>query len=177
MTNHVMVDLETMGTGNEAAIVSLGAVKFDPMAAGIIDAFYVRVDLASSVAFRLKIDPSTVMWWMDPERNSARKALLRDEAHDLGTALDGFSQWFGTESLPTWGNGATFDNVILRNAYAKIGFECPWKYTHDRCYRTFKCLAPGLEASPTGVWHQALDDATSQARHLQAIVKYLGLAI
>lgn len=177
MTQHVMVDLETMGTGNEAAIVSIGAVKFDPMGGGIDDALYVGVSLASSVAFGLKIDPDTVLWWLDKERDTARKALLASDFVDLPTALEGLAMWIGDKSVPVWGNGATFDNVILRNAYQKVGLSCPWSYRDDRCYRTFKNLAPDIECPTFGLLHQALDDATAQAQHMQLIVKALGVKL
>ena len=36
MTTHVMIDLETMGTGSYAAIISIGAVKFDPEPARLV---------------------------------------------------------------------------------------------------------------------------------------------
>jgi len=177
MTTHIMVDLETMGTGNEAAIVSIGAVKFDPMGAGVDDAFYVGVSLASSTAYGLKLDAGTVLWWMDKERDTARRALLASDFVDLPSALEGFGMWLGEKSLPVWGNGATFDNVILRNAYAKVGLDCPWSYRDDRCFRTLKNLAPGVESPEVGMLHQALDDATAQALHMQQIVKHLGLSL
>jgi len=172
-----MVDLETMGTGNEAAIVSIGAVKFEPMGSGIDDAFYVGVSLASSVAHGLKVDPDTVLWWMGAERDLARKALLASDFVDLPTALEGVAMWIGDKSVPVWGNGATFDNVILRNAYTKVGFDCPWSFRDDRCYRTLKNLAPGIDIPANPMLHQALSDATYQAQHMQAIVKHLGLQI
>lgn len=177
MTTHVMVDLETMGTGNEAAIVSIGAVKFDPMGSGIDDAFYVGVSLDSSVAFGLKIDPGTVLWWMDKERDTARKALLASDFVDLPTALEGLAMWIGDGPVPVWGNGATFDNVILRNAYNKVGLDCPWAFYNDRCYRTLKNLAPNIDRPELGTLHQALNDATVQAQHMQQIVKFLGLKL
>lgn len=171
MNTHVMLDLETMGTGNEAAIIAIGAAKFDPEGSDIIEAFYVRVSLESSLAAGMKIDGSTVMWWLGEERAEARRALLATEAQHIEDALFGFSQWFGDSSQPVWGNGATFDNVILRNAYAKLMLPAPWSYRDDRCYRTVKALAPHIEpVTSIGVEHQALDDAKYQARHLQAIV-------
>jgi hypothetical protein len=178
MSTHVMIDIETMGTSNEAAIISIGAVKFDPMADGVIDSFYVPVTLLSSVAAGLKIDAKTVMWWMKPERAEARDQLVADgSAVDLYSALDGFATWFGPDSLPTWGNGATFDNVILRNAFAKCGMECPWGYTHDRCYRTLRGLAPDMSVPREGTYHNALDDAIHQAKYMQLVVSYLGLTL
>lgn len=175
---HVMIDLETMGTGNDAAITAIGAVKFDPMHPGQIDdSFYVGVDLTSAKAHGLTIDASTVMWWLHPDRADARASLLDSETVDLATALEGFAGWFGAESLPLWGNGATFDNVILRSAYKATGLHAPWAFWHDRCYRTLKGLAPDVALVREGTHHNALDDALSQAKHMQHIVQVLSLTL
>lgn len=182
MSVHVMVDIETMGSNADAPIVSIGAVKFDPMKRREqIDAIYLDVDLESAVRYGGKMDAGTVMWWMHPDREAARAYITASSSdrtrHDLPTALEGFAIWFGEESLPTWGNGATFDNVILRRAYDRLGLKCPWFYGHDRCYRTFKALAPAIELERVGDYHNALHDAISQTHHFQAIREHLGLSL
>jgi hypothetical protein len=72
-------------------------------------------------------------------------------------------------SLAIWGNGSTFDNVILRSAFAAAGLEYPVRFWADQCYRTKKNEAPGVPMIREGQHHKALDDAISQAKHLQAI--------
>lgn len=181
---HVMIDIETLGTCHDAALLSLGAVKFNPCGDGITEAFYIRIDPASCEHFGLSIEANTVAWWMHEDRAEARKALAATEAIDLPSALDGFSQWFGPESLPVWGNGATFDNVIVRSAFDAIGMPCPWKFWHDRCFRSFKNLAKALAPpkvlmpeSAVDVAHHALYDAHLQALHAQVISEFLGLRV
>lgn len=172
---HIMLDLETLGNGNEAVILSIGAVKFTQTE--IVDRFHVAIDPETCTAFGLKIDASTVMWWLDAERGAARAALYEHEQVDLPSALRGFADWVGNESTPMWGNGSTFDNVILRNAYRAIGMEYPVRFWHDWCYRTVKNLAPGIEIVREGTHHDALADAECQARHLQAILEHLGIEL
>lgn len=167
----VTVDLETFGTGNNAVILSIGAVKHTTTE--ILDKFHVGVDPASCQAVGLKMDASTVLWWMKDDLGAAREALLGLERVDLVSALLGFSEWFGPEPLPMWGNGSTFDNVILRSAYAACGLEYPTKFWMDLCYRTMKTVLPGLAPVREGVHHDALDDATYQARHWMAIMSHL----
>ena len=75
--------------------------------------------------------------------------------------------------MPVWGNGATFDNVILSNAYKAAGMEQPWKFWDDRCYRTVKGLLPDIKIERLGTHHNAVYDAMSQARHLQFLFKKL----
>ena len=183
MQPHVMIDLETLSLADNALILSLGAVKFDPNAKPIgdkhelIDAFYVAIDPTSCQQFGLHIDAGTVMWWLQQDRADARAALLGTRMHDLPTALEAFGMWYGPDSLPTWGNGAAYDNVVLKNAFKAINQPRPWHYRDDRCYRTVRALAPGVPMTDVGTAHVALDDATAQAYHLQDIVQHLGLAL
>lgn len=175
---HVMVDLETMGTGSFAAIVSVGAVKFDPAApvGEIIDSFEVTINLSDAFAYG-QVTAGTVEWWMHPDRAEAREVWLNAPKAELFEALDGFANWFGPESLPVWGNGATFDNVILRNAYSQVKLPCPWKFYDDRCLRTLKNIHPLINPVPDniymGVPHVALYDAMQQTFQLQAIYRQI----
>lgn len=179
MTTHCMLDLESMGTGSYAAIVSIGAVKFD-LAPSVdsairLETFYQTISLASSMKAGLRVDADTIEWWTR-QSAEARNSLFSEHAVDLDEALLGFAQWYGEDdSIPVWGNGAGFDNVILGNAYKATGLDQPWSYKADRCFRTLRSLAPDVPA-PDGcrVKHNALDDAIEQAKWLQAIVAAKG---
>ena len=163
----VMLDLETMSVRSNASIASIGAVKFE-VSTGIVDTFYRTVDLRTCKAVGLHVDPETVEWW-NQQSKEARQALLKDNV-SLSQALDDFSQWFGTSSLPVWGNGAGFDNVIMENAYQAIGSKRPWRPWEDRCYRTIKNIIQVPIDERQGVYHNALDDALHQTRHLLKIL-------
>lgn len=164
----VMLDLETMSVRSNAAIASIGAVKFE-VGTGIIDQFYRTVDLRTCKAVGLHIDPETVEWW-NKQSKEARQALLKDNV-SLNQALDDFTEWFGRSSLPTWGNGAGFDNVIMENAYQAVGSKRPWRPWEDRCYRTIKNIIQVPADERQGVYHNALDDALHQTRHLLKILE------
>lgn len=166
-SSHIMLDLETWGTGNKAVPVSIGAVRFG--ADEILDRFHVAIDPASCQAHGLEIDADTILWWFDPERDEARRNWLAMERVDIGSALNGFALWVqSSPTLAVWGNGATFDNVILRSAYEVTGLDYPVRFWQDYCYRTMKSQSP-VAMVRHGTHHDALDDAISQARHLQAI--------
>lgn len=175
MATHVMLDLETFGQGNNAAIISIGAVKFN--ATEILDRFLVGVEPESSQAAGLTIDASTVKWWLDPERQPAWAEWLKLEKDDLGVALDGFSIWVGRDQMRIWGNGTAFDNVIMRNAYERYALDYPAPFWLDSCYRTVESLAPDVRLERVGVHHSPADDAESQARHLMRIAEHLGVVL
>lgn len=173
---NVMIDIETLGQNSFAVLLSLGAVRFDPEVVPKEDdntayeTFHVYIDPASCVHQGLQMDTSTVMWWLGQSKE-AQTAQVEAKRMPLHEALTEFTKWFGDKSMPVWGNGATFDNVILGNAYKACGMEQPWKFWDDRCYRTFKNLAPQIEIVRVGVHHNAMHDAMSQARHLQQVYK------
>lgn len=169
--NNIMLDLETMGKGPEAAIVAIGAVEFDLETCQLGREFYRVVDLESSMRLGGIVDASTVMWWLG-QSPEARSGITPDfGAHYVTNALIDFRGWVmqGVEDFDDvlmWGNGATFDNVILTSAYRMADLERPWRHWGDRCYRTVKSFFPQIPIKRIGVHHNALDDAKSQALHL-----------
>lgn len=167
-----MIDLETMDTASTAAIVSIGAVKFDKD--GISDEFYTVIDLADCVQHGLTMSPSTVQWWINQPNKS--DTFDGNKSELLPSSLLKFSGWI-PDNARVWGNGSEFDNVILRNAYNACSLPVPWKYYNNCCYRTLKNLAQHIKLDRRGVHHNALDDAKSQAIHLIEIAKELGIEL
>ena len=165
---NVMIDLETMSTSSNAAICSIGAVKFT-IEEGIVDEFYCTVDASDCKNHGLHIDKETIKWWSNQPKNVLDE-LLKDNI-SLLDALTKFSKWYGEKSLPTWGCGAGFDNVILENAYKAVNLQRPWKFWDDRCYRTMKEIIKVEEPNREGTYHNALDDAKHQTEHLLRIFR------
>lgn len=163
MTTRIMLDLETMGNTSNAAITAIGAVKFDHEK--ILDRFEVLVDLQSCLDAGMEVTASTVLWWL--QQSEEARAQFKEEADSITLALAKFSAWVGhEEDIEIWGNGASFDNDILANAYRKCTMERPWPHWADRCYRMIKAKCPSIELRRVGTHHRAVDDAESQALHL-----------
>ncbi|HBR2835422.1 3'-5' exonuclease [Klebsiella pneumoniae] len=177
---HVMVDLETMGKKHNAPIVAIGAVVFDPATGSIGESFYKVVCLESSVNLGAVIDPSTVIWWLK-QSSEARSAIVNDDAIPLLDALLQFREFVsdnvagGSKKAQVWGNGASFDNSILRSSYDCIAEDYPWEYWNDRDVRTMVELGQAIGFDPKttisfeGDRHNALADAIHQARYVSAI--------
>lgn len=168
--NHVMVDLETLGNGSNAAIISIGAVAFD-LDKGLGNEFYMNVDPQSCVDAGMKMDVSTVMWWM--QQSDQARAAFKAKGTPIEVVLGEFKAWYPASAC-LWGNGATFDNVILSNAYNAVGMSRPWHFTKDRCYRSLKALRPEIKHEREGVYHHALDDAKYQAEHAIKLLRVMG---
>ena len=64
-SRHVVLDLETLSTRSNAAIVSIGAVAIENLE--VVDEFYVNVDPSTCKEAGLHIDPLTVEWWAEQD--------------------------------------------------------------------------------------------------------------
>jgi exodeoxyribonuclease VIII len=170
----VMVDLETRGTRSNSVILSIGAVEFNLKTGELGRAFYVNVDPESCEAIGLVSDQSTIDWWA--KQSDAAKAIFnKTPQYDIKACLAAFDKWY-PKGAQFWGNGATFDNVILANAYKAAGMKQPWLYAADRCYRTLKAIFQHVVTDEfEGIPHYALDDAVHQAKQALRICKAAGI--
>ena len=162
----VMLDLETLGTRPGSIITSIGATKFDENGP-YGKPFYERIDMQSCVDAGLLIDVDTVKWWL--KQSDEARAEFQKSSEELSYALQAFTNWCGYPDnvIELWGNGANFDNALLKAAYDLLGLEAPWKFWNDRCYRTLKAMYPHIKMpARVGTHHNALDDAISQVNHL-----------
>ncbi len=183
---HCMIDLETWATSAAAIPIAIGAVKFDPSKGtdGVMEwgRFYVAIDPRTAHPLGLHIDPGTVMWWMDKAQRPALDHWLEQPKVAILEALDGFREWYGDKSLPTWGNGPAFDNIIVETAFKVLGQKRPWAYGHDRDFRSIRGLLhkdwrPPVDSDATVMAHDALSDAVGQTWELLSVAEALGLVL
>lgn len=174
----IMIDLETVSVRDNAAIISIGAVVFDREEQKLRSEFYQNVELSSCLKLGLNREQGAIDWWAKDENKEARNLLTRD-AINIRDALARFTHFCGggkdpdPATIAPWANGATFDLVIMKNAYAACGMAHPWKYFNESCYRTFKRVYPQVPRPTQTMKHHALEDAKYQARHLMAILDAL----
>jgi exodeoxyribonuclease VIII len=183
-----MIDLETLGNKPGCAIISIGAVYFDPLAKhtdlhAFGDEFYRVVQIEGQEEIGLHIDQNTVKWW-EKQAPEARKVLSHCgfEGPKLAASvpikealnqLEVFLSKPGLANVRVWGNGSDFDNAILAVAYMADKRELPWSFWNNRCFRTLKALTPDLKLVREGVYHNALSDAKTQAVHALKIFEKL----
>ncbi|EEY5203454.1 exodeoxyribonuclease VIII [Escherichia coli] len=172
--DHLMIDLETMGKNPDAPIISIGAIFFDPQTGDMGPEFSKTIDLETAGGV---IDRDTIKWWLKQSRE-AQSAIMTDEI-PLDDALLQLREFIDENSgeffVQVWGNGANFDNTILRRSYERQGIPCPWRYYNDRDVRTIVELGKAIDfdartAIPfEGERHNALDDTRYQAKYVSVI--------
>lgn len=177
-----MVDLETLGTVPGCIGFSIGAVEMLMEKRKLGREFYTTICVESSKDLYLREDEETRAFW-DRQSEEARTALIHaesGEAPKLKAAMAAFNAFLlsigGVRSIRLYGNGADFDNPILRcmwDAAGVLPFDSKAGFFGGRCYRTLKTLdellGPDFAFSKlerSGTYHNALDDAKSQAVHM-----------
>lgn len=188
---HIMVDIETLSTAVNAAVLSIGAVEFDPFTGQIIRTFYSELDLSEQD--NRHVDPSTVQWWIgqckdnpvnfelftknNREKDNVSFALLRlkdflygfNEISTIATRMEGY------EKIAVWACDPDFDIAILNDLYKEHNLPSPWRYSELRSVRTVRMLTQiaGMDIPKQEANHNALDDCIRQAKEVSYFIANL----
>jgi hypothetical protein len=182
MTAHIMLDLETLASTEDAAIIQIAAVAFDPVSGEIASEFSVHVRHPSG-----RIDPGTVFWWMQQAAAPTVAKACEASTYDTKGALVAFASWVvgQGEIGGVWSFPASFDLPVLSSAYARENAgPKPWHYRAERCARTVLALAgfkgkdrPDVPAPEGYQAHDALSDCRMQVRWLIAAAQKAGVQL
>lgn len=166
---HVMIDIETLGKKPGCAVLSIGAVAFNPYSVeSVIPSFYNTITQESCERLGLVVDPDTVAWWSRQSIESQN--ALKENNIDLYLVMLCFVQWFkSVGGKQIWCQGANFDEPIVREILERLNIPVPWKFYDVRDTRTVYdvCKFNTNTISREGTYHNALDDALYQVRCVQ----------
>ena len=165
-----MIDIEGLGTGPDAAILTIAAQSFDPFATGYHNRhYYARITLESQENRRIQDD--TLAWWATQPEAQA-EAFAEDNRIPLDQALDELYRLAWQHDY-IWAQGPTYDINILEHAYKSYNKTQPWQFYRIRDSRTVLSLWPGRPVPPTS--HHALEDTRKQIDILQQTLKHLNV--
>ena len=178
-TTHFMIDLETMSTEPNAAIVSAACVEFDPYDTKLVTRLLYRaIDLDSCLNAGGVMDASTVKWWLQQSQDARMAVVFGDVMiEDFMVELNEFigHQAFDDGPLRVWAKPPSFDCVILRGYYSRLGHDDPnWGFRDERDVGTLLDIT-GIKASDfdRGTRHNALHDCHAQIAAVQAAYQKL----
>lgn len=175
MNTDIMIDLETLATTPDAAVLTIGAVRFDPfgedMKEPTADSFYVRVDLDSCDSIGLTVSDDTLAWWAKQDQSAQDEAFSGDNRIHIRDAMNQLYKFcWGAKRV--WSHGSGFDVIICEHIFRKLNKAVPWNFWQVRDTRTIYDL--GIENNrPDVLKHHALQDAYSQAVGVQNVLKKL----
>lgn len=179
MRKDIMVDIETLGKGENASIFQIAAMSFDITTGKIYDEINLIGDIEKYD--NLNVDGDTLKWWLNTNKELLTD-LLNKGTYGEWDLLRAFETWLlnqaeDTKDIYLWGNGILFDNAKLQHHMNKCNMidGYPIFYKNDRDVRTILELAShltGLSESEikksvedeNEVEHDALDDTRYQIR-------------
>jgi hypothetical protein len=177
--NHVMLDLETLGTTADAVVLSIGAVRFDPSSDRLgdrpEDKFYGSVSIDSQLQLGRRIQEDTLLWWI--QQSPEARQVFFEPKKTLEAVLLDLADWISVipeANLEVWAKPAKFDIAILEHAYQQHDIDVPWPHWASNCLTSFKkrmceiCVDVPKQPAPE-IAHNALHDAIAQARYVQAL--------
>jgi hypothetical protein len=178
---HAMVDIEALGNGAQGAVVSIGAVWFNPLNEEPCGEpkFKVNIRFQSALDSGAKVSGDTLRWWLE-QSQEARAALFRPPPIDERAGLEAFRVWYKVmECQAIWSHGSNYDLRLLRHAYERHGVRPPWHYRDEMdtrtLFRTLGMVRQGLVPDwPSNQRpHDALEDAICQVTAVQSALKKL----
>lgn len=170
--DHYMVDMETLGLGPQAKILSIGVVHFNPVAPTEAQSFQrcFYAELATVAQPVRDVDQSTLDWW-----NTQPEGLMPQGSEEPGIALLKLERFLKTTKHPMlWAQGTDFDITKLESFYSQyFSARFPWKYNSKRDLRTLVSLCPRIEWPENLMKHNALEDAKCQALMVWRCVNHI----
>ena len=168
---HLMIDLETLATSPDAALLTIGACKFNPHGADIHSTYYERIILETQEGYDRVINEDTLSWWSQQDKQIQEDAFGEGEDRiDLKDAMKKLYT-FGLGTSNVWSHGSIFDVVIVEDVCRSFQQAVTWKFWEVRDTRTLFDLAD-ISVRIEGK-HNALTDAVAQAKAVQQAYKKL----
>lgn len=175
MLSDIMIDLETLATSPTAAVLTIGAIKFDPFNIesdnSTCEKLYLKIDLDSCDELGLEVNEDTITWWSQQSKEAQDEAFSPEGRIHIRDAFNQLYKFcWGAKRV--WSHGASFDTVICENIFRKLNKACPWKFWEVRCTRTLFDIGIDPQRPPV-LKHHALEDAWNQVVGVQNVFNRL----
>lgn len=169
----VMIDIETMGTRPDCVVLTLGAVKFNPLdISAPMEELYIKLDIDQQIQMDRSVDQSTMDWWhkqAEAVREEAFGTAGRISVEDAINSLSKFMD--GTKCI--WAQGPQFDMTILEDLCRTAKLKQPWRYSSVRDSRTLFAVLGDQRPKDKPAAHNALADCYYQVQGVQACFQSL----
>lgn len=172
----IMIDIETLSTESNAAVIAIGMCKFD--AENIYAKHSILIDPQLTPGHRC---PDTLEFWaqQDPVVFAAMMAGTTTPWNAMIEFQETIADWRDPDTL-FWANSPSFDFTILRTLNKALFSkrEFAFMFWKEMDFRTLKHLADFkdigfMEAYEGHEPHDCVSDAVCQAKAVQIIISRL----
>lgn len=176
----IMLDIETLGKGDDATVFQISAIAFNLFTGQYLDEIPYFNEVADIEKNNiLNVDGSTLKWWLRTDKQLLTELLHKGEKSTNEILVD-FYEWlldrikdYGKENVYLWGYGILFDNRIIKSHLESLGFKYPVLHRNNRDVDTILELASHVTGisekeikekikDESLVKHNAIDDVKRQ---------------
>ena len=128
MKTHAMIDIETLGTGPDAVVLSVGAVKFNPYnnQEPHVKTLW-KPDIDQQTAANRSVLDSTLAWWAKQPAHIQDEAFSEEGRMPLAQFMGELNKYLvGVDKI--WCQGPQFDMVILENLFNQFNHHTGWAF-------------------------------------------------
>jgi hypothetical protein len=176
MAADIMIDIESLETTPDCVILTIGAVRFDPRGEGVVEKLELRPTIDDQTEiYNRRINDDTIKWWSTQHPDALEEALGDRGREPFKECMEKLSK-FCWNRRAVWSNGATFDCIVMENAWRQLDMPIPWPYWSVRDTRTlYEVTGVNLRDGGHKTSHKAVEDAERQVLVLQQAYKKLML--
>jgi len=175
LATHATIDLETIDVRPQATVLSLGAVKFNPLTFEEPHSeLYLKISIDDQDRLDRTVSEGTLEWWSKQDPKIMEEAFDQTGAVTVEDALAEISKFaVGVDTF--WGQGYGFDYTMLEDMYRSIGRPIPWNFWQILDSRTlFRVCKQDPRKQIQNDLHNALADAYYQSKAIQIAYAELG---
>jgi hypothetical protein len=162
--NNIVIDIETLGRRNDAAITQIGIAaadsKFELLSKSLI-----QIDPRVWNSCKRTFSGETILWWLNQKNGPVVNNQTLYSYQQAMDVLDKILASCGKDII-IWTKG-TMDLFCIKDLYEHFDRELPWQFWQPRDIRTAKEFIKEWKTFENNN-HNALDDALNQLRELKA---------
>lgn len=164
IAKHIIIDIETLGRRNDAAITQIGIAaadsKFELLSKALI-----QIDPRVWNSCERTFSGETILWWLNQENGPVGNNLTLYSYQQAMDVLDKILASCGKDSL-IWTKG-TMDLFCIKDLCEYFNMDTPWKFWQPRDIRTAKEFVKEWKTIENNNAHNALDDALTELEELK----------
>ena len=164
---HIIIDIETLGRRNDAAVTQVGIVIADENF-NVLDSYLIQVTPDAWNTCNRTFTGETLLWWMQQKKSpvSNTHTISVCSYKDLVDKLYQIFRRYNIEDTTVSTKGS-MDLFCIKDLCEYLNMETPWKFWQPRDIRTAKEIIKDWKVCKNNNAHNALDDALTELEELK----------
>ena len=164
---HIIIDIETLGRRNDAAVTQVGIVIANKNFT-VIDSYLIQITPNTWDTCNRTFTGETLLWWIQQTNTPVSEfpTQIANSYKDLIKKLNYIFRRYNTEDSIVWTKGS-MDLFCLKDLCEYFNIDTPWKFWQPRDIRTAKEIIKDWKIIENNNSHNALNDTLTELEELK----------